>query len=412
MNKLILCTTVLVPAAAFAGGYAIPNENARDLALGQSATADQDGPEAIFLNTAALAGPEGLAISASGELLVNQTTWSDPALGTADLIPQANLPPTGAVSFSSKLSNGMGWGVGVGAGVPGGGALVWPNGWQGQEFIQSVKQQVFLIGAGAAFQPLPYLKIGATFLRYQAEEELHQSINYLDHEGDAALGLSGGASTFGLAAEFKVPTIPLKIGVEYKHSGALGLTGDAHFSNVPPAFTPMIHDQGVSEALTVPNVLDVGAAYEVMPHLKVMFDYTFERWSVYNQDKFVGTDGFTVVVPRNYNDAHIFRFGGEWKHVPFLPALTLRLGFIRSLSNQPTDTVSPSLTDGDSTALSVGAGYNILKNLRVDLGYQHAFFDMVTASGTETFPGSYSTHVDLVSIGINWRTDLGMHHGE
>jgi long-subunit fatty acid transport protein len=65
------------------------------------------------------------------------------------------------------------------------------------------------------------------------------------------------------------------------------------------------------------------------------------------------------------------------------------------------DTVSPSLTDGSSWAFSVGAGYNILPHLRVDVGYQHAFFDTVTASGTEAFPGSYDTHVDLLSIGIN-----------
>ena len=79
MRNLIFVLTILAPASALAGGYVIPNENARDLALAEASVADQTGPEAIFLNTAALAGPEGLAISASGELLVNRTTWSDPA---------------------------------------------------------------------------------------------------------------------------------------------------------------------------------------------------------------------------------------------------------------------------------------------------------------------------------------------
>jgi len=412
MRKLIILASILVPTAALAGGYTIPNENARDLALGQAAVADQTGPEALFLNTAALAGPEGLAISASGELLINQTTWTDSTLGTASLVPQNNLPPTAAISYGARLGNGMRWGAGIGFGVPGGGALIWPNGWQGQQYIQTVRQQVFLIGGGAAFQPMPGLKIGASFLRYQAEEELHQSINYLDHMGDAGLGLAGGASTFGLALEYRVPSIPLVLGVNYKHSGDLALRGDAHFTGVPAALTPMIHDQRVSEALTVPNVLDIGAAYEVMPHLKVMVDYTFERWSVYKSDTFIGDDGFTVTVPRNYNNAHIIRVGGEWAALPFLPALTGRLGVLRSLSDQPTDTVSPSLSDGNSWALSIGAGYNVLPSLRVDIGYQHAFFDKVTATGPETLPGSYETKVDLLSIGLNWRTDLGLGYHE
>jgi len=76
---------------------------------------------------------------------------------------------------------------------------------------------------------------------------------------------------------------------------------------------------------------------------------------------------------------------------------------LRSMSSQPSDTVSPSLTDGESTAVSAGAGYNFNPDLRVDLGSQFAFFDKVTASGTEAFPGSYKTTVQLVSLGVNWR---------
>ncbi|HEV7556725.1 MAG TPA: hypothetical protein VGO00_14770, partial [Kofleriaceae bacterium] len=181
MRNLIIAATVLVPASSLAGGYAIPNENARDLALGQAAVAAQTDPGAILLNPAALAGPLGLGVTASGELLVNQTTWTDMSLGSASLIPQANLPPAIAVSYGDTLPNQMNWGAGVGFGVPGGGALVWPNGWAGDQFIQSVKQQVFAIAGGAAIQPLPYLKVGVTYVRYQVTEELHQEINYLDH---------------------------------------------------------------------------------------------------------------------------------------------------------------------------------------------------------------------------------------
>src|SRR5512140_1978929 len=200
MRTLIIVATIVVPAAASAGGYVIPNETPRDLGLSQAAVAAETGAEALFLNPAALAGQQGLDVSAAGELLVNRTEWSDPSLGSASLIPQANTPPTAAISYGAKLDNGMAWGAGIGFGVPAGGSLKWPNGWAGQESIQSVSQQVFAIGAGGAFQPLPFLKLGVTFLRFQAVEELHQSINYLDHYGDAGLAMSGGANSFGVAA--------------------------------------------------------------------------------------------------------------------------------------------------------------------------------------------------------------------
>jgi long-subunit fatty acid transport protein len=409
MRKLIIASTLLAPATTFAGGYIIPQENARSIALSSSDTAEQNGPEALFNNTAELAGQDGLAIALSGEILANRTTWSDPSLGSSSLVPQYNTPPSGAIAYGKHINHDMAFGVGIGVDVPAGGSIVWPNGWQGQEYIQSVKQQIFRISGGLGFQPAPFIKIGATYNRFQATEELHQSLNFLDHEGDGGLGLNGGANSFGLAIGIHVPTIPLKIGAEYTHSAALGLSGDAHFTNVPASFTTLIHDQQVHEDLTIPNTLSVGASYAVQPNITLMAAYSWERWSVYSQDNFVGVDGFSVTVPRDYNDAHVYRGGLEWV-VSGLPALTLRAGGLRSISSQPKDTLSPSLTDGDSWAGSIGAGFNVTPAFRVDFGYQHAWFDQVTATGMDAFPGTYSTHVDIFSLGLNFRSDLGMSH--
>jgi long-chain fatty acid transport protein len=402
MTKLTLVAILLAPATASAGGFIIPDETARDLALSESAIANQQGAGAVLLNVAALAGQDGVGVAASGELLVNTTDWSDPALGTASLVPQATYPPAGAVSYGGRLRNGMAYGVGVGFDVAGGGSLRWPQDWPGQEAAQSVTQQMFQLGVGAAFQPVPGVKIGASFLRYQITEEVHQSINYLDHYGDAGLSIAGGGNGFGAGIEVAVPGAPLTLGAIYKHSIDVTLDGDAHFTDVPPAFQPMIHDQGVSERITLPNVAGVGAAYRVTPDVTVMGAYTFERWSVYKSDTFVGSDGFMATVPRDDHNAHLIRAGVEWERTPITRALTLRAGGIRSFGAQPTATVSPSLTDADSWAVSAGAGYDVSRSLRVDLGYQHAFFDAITATG-DAFPGTYRSQADLVSVGVNWR---------
>jgi long-subunit fatty acid transport protein len=118
-----------------------------------------------------------------------------------------------------------------------------------------------------------------------------------------------------------------------------------------------------------------------------------------------------LVVPRNYKDAYVYRIAGEWVKTPFLPPLTLRAGVLRSISDQPTDTISPSLTDGDSTGFSVGAGFNLTGALRVDAGFQFVVFDKVTATGMETLPGSHSTTVEEFSVGLNWRSDLAFLFG-
>jgi len=411
MRSFVFTLTILAPSATLAGGYVLPNESPRELALSQAAGANQNSSDALFMNTAALAGQDGLSVSVGVEALLNHTDWSAPDLGSSSINTKFNTPPTATIGYGARLDNGMGWGAAVGVNVPAGGSLYWPAGWQGQEYIHTVSQEVFAIGVGAAFQPLPYLKIGAAYLRFQAQEELHQSINFLDHYGDAGLAMSGGANGFVVATEIAVPTVPLKFGLSYSHAADFHLTGNAHFTDVPLAFQALLHDQDVTEKLLVPDIFFASAAYEVIPNLKVMAAWNLERWSPYKEDKFEGASGFTVTVPRNYKNAYVYRLAGEWEHVPFLPALTLRVGALRSISDQPKDTVSPSLTDGDSTAFSVGAGFNVMPTLRIDVGYQHAFFDSVTASGTEALPGTYKTQVDLISVGVQWRSDLAFLKG-
>lgn len=406
MRTLILTATILVPTAASAGGYLVPSMNPRDLALGGVAVADQNGPEATFLNTADLSSQEGLAIGVAGALANNRTDWSDSALGSASL-SQSTTPPSVAVSYGEKLPFDQGWGVGIGFGVPGGGSLEWPDKWPGQESVRSVKTQVFGFGAGAAFQLLPYFRFGLNYTRYQATEEIHQALNYLDHVGDAGLGLAGGGNSIGVATEIVPPQLPLKLGITYQHSSTIGLTGHAHFSDVPPAFQPMLHDQPVSEDFLMPDVVRAGLAYDVMPGLRVMGSYSWENWSQYRSDHFVGDGGFMADQPRRYNDVHTIGVAGEWRHLPVLPQLTVRAAVTRNVgSDQPTDTLSPSLTDASRWALSIGVGYDILPRLRVDLGFQHQLLDSVTASGLDALPGTYKTAIDFLSLGVNWRMDL------
>src|SRR6059058_5148486 len=137
MRKLI-AALLLAPAAALAGGYAIPNENARDLALSQATVAAQNGPEAAHTNPSALAGQEGLAVTANLEMIYNRTDWSDPILGQASLEQKANWPPELAASYGNKLPNGMAYGVGLAYLVPGGGSLFWPNPWAGDARVVTV----------------------------------------------------------------------------------------------------------------------------------------------------------------------------------------------------------------------------------------------------------------------------------
>jgi long-chain fatty acid transport protein len=400
--RYLTALLLLAPAAAFAGGYAIPNESARDLALSQATVAAQTGPEAAHTNPSALAGQRGLAVTANVEMLYNKTRWSDPTLGSSSLKPHANFPPEVAASYGNDLPNGMAYGVGLAVLVPGGGALPWPTNWPGVGRIQDVEQKVWLTELGGGIQLHPLVKLGASLLYYRVTEKL--SLGFPIFGGTGALGDAAGAFTYGLSGEFKAPRdIPLTFAIAYRHQAPMTLEGDAHFTNVPPGLATQLQDQGATHRIVVPNDLYVGAAYGVLPNLKVMGSWNLERWRVYGEDRFVGDRGLVLTVPRNYRNAWVFRVGGEYTDPSFLPKLTLRVGGLRSVSKQPRDTISPTLTDASSWAVSVGGGYEFIPGLRADIGYQFAIFDKVTAEGLAAFPGTYDTHVHLVSAGVTYR---------
>jgi long-subunit fatty acid transport protein len=153
----------------------------------------------------------------------------------------------------------------------------------------------------------------------------------------------------------------------------------------------------------VPPELNLGLAWQATPNLEVLVGFTLEGWHVYKADAFVGDKGFSVTVPRRYKDAYDYRLGMEYAGNPALQGVTLRAGLFRSISDQPTDTLSPSLSDASSWNGSVGAGYQLTGALRLDASYQYARFDSVTASGTDALPGTYRTSANLFSVGATWR---------
>jgi long-subunit fatty acid transport protein len=185
----LACLLAAAPGAR-AAGYAIPAANAREVGLSQATVAAQTGPEAIYQNEAALAGREGFAVSASLEVLYNKTTWTDPASGQeVTILDHPNFPPEIALSYGSKLGNGMAWGIGAGMLIPAGGSLHWPADWPGALRIQTVDQKVYMFILGAALEPFPGLKLGASWIHYRVTQYLSQKLNFLPIRGTGTLGL-------------------------------------------------------------------------------------------------------------------------------------------------------------------------------------------------------------------------------
>jgi hypothetical protein len=279
--RTLLALLCFAPATALAGGFFIPNPNARELALAQSDVAAQTGPEAVSMNAAALAGRAGLAVSATGQMLANQSSWQDASLGSAKTLNGPVFPPAIYASYGGKLPNDMAFGIGAGFHVMGGGSMEWPTGWPGATRIQKVTQNAFQTTVGAGLAVLPQLKLGASLVYYRVVEELSQQISFASSVGNATLGLAGGDFSFGLGAELAVPKLPVTIGASYRHQGSMTLSGKVHFEQVPAAFQAQLLDQGAKSDLILPSELFVGFAWRTVKTVRVMGSWSWENWKKY-----------------------------------------------------------------------------------------------------------------------------------
>lgn len=454
MRKTILVSLVLAPSLAVASGYSLPNTHPRDLGVCASGVAAQSDAAAVFALPAALGRIAGPSVRLGGGFVSVMADWTDPRPGAtvpplgappepgkASLSTQLTPFPNVAVAYGGKLagSEDRGWGVGLSLQPFGGSILEWPDDWAGRYRITTVDRQVFsgMIGAGIAVHP--QVRVGGGLVYYYTAEKFKQHLwqeafgatgaptpGYPD--ATAQLELTGGAFTYDLSLEIDpVKGLPLTIAVDYKHKATQELSGDVSWSGVSPllgspAITPgnplfplkvATSTNHATQTLTIPNLLNIAAAYRPVKPVLVTATFTFDRWVVYDTDTFQGNTGFVISVPRHYRNGQTYRAGVAWD---LLEPLTLRAGVQRDISGLREEFYSPTLPDASSWGGSLGATLRFAKAFSIDAGAFYAKMDKVTASGpgtepgpttgvlpTGTFRGSYEPSAFVFTASLNWQ---------
>jgi long-chain fatty acid transport protein len=339
-----------------------------------------------------------------------RSTWTDPnnVFQPVTMTPKGAFPPAIYAAYGMKFSNGMKFGIGSGLTIPGGGYVFWPMDWPGRYEIFTVDRKIYGAYLTAGLQLIPQLRLGGGMVYYHTTEHLLQSVQFLDNAShQIELGTTGGALSYDVSAEVTpVPSFPFTVAVDYKHQGVQHLFGHAHATDVPVALQPRLQDQGVAHTLTYPNQLNVGAALRVIEPVLVTFDWTWERFHVYQQDLFVGDRGVVVIVPRNYKNGYTLRLGAE---VSPIPRLKLRVGGLHDTSPSRPETLSPTLPDSNVWAISGGIGYELFTGFEINAGYFHAFYDTVSTPAVvpgvtpEYFPATYDTRANIYALSVVWK---------
>jgi long-chain fatty acid transport protein len=437
---ILVCLVVVaiaLPATSEAQGFGVYEHSACAMGRGGATVADPclDG-SSMFFNPAGIAHLDngvlnaGVTVIAAGGNFTHQET-----LETDDLHRTAIPVPT--LYFAWPVKEKLALGLGIFA--PYGLETEWPETAQGRFLGYNSKIAAIYVQPTVAYEVNDWLSLGGGLDINFVSVELKQHLDLSEQTvpgstlSFAAFGLpnrtdfanaelTGHGTTWGfnLGAIAKA-TDWLSFGVRYLarqkaniEGGEVKIdqisTGLVIPVDVPlptgtvPAGTPVdalvaplfldgqtLSDQSAATVLRFPEQLVIGTSILVSSHVKLLVDYQYTNWSVFESLPITFEHIGLVTLQEQFVETHGVRLGGEYI---FNPDTQFRLGFLTHGAAAPAQTVTPNLPEGPRSEVTIGFGTRLWRGLRFDLAYQ--YIDQADRRGRSTDGGT-----DTPTAGVN-----------
>ena len=409
----------VAPSSAWAQGYGVYEQGTCTMGRAGTAVAAPcaDG-SAIFFNPAAVVtgdGPKTL-LSVGGTGVAARGSFTNDLTGRESPLEKSVIPVPHAY-FTHQLSPRLAAGIGLFA--PYGLTIDWnPDQAEGRFLGYHSRVAAVYVQPTVAAKITDALSIGAgldvNFARVGLKQRIDLSSQALPIGGTFAnLGVPAGTDFAAAEVKARGTAFGYHVGVQFKPAEELSVgarymsrqlvefnDGEATFTQIPtgrtvpvnipnpatgatvvPAGTPidnlvasqfsgngLLTTQGGSTYLRMPEQLVVGVSFMPLEKLRVLADFQYTNWTVFDQLVLNFEKLGTRVQREDYKKAYTYRLGGEY-------ALTetsqLRAGFYTHGAAAPDQTVTPLLPEGPRTSWTLGYGTRLGQKVRVDLAYQY-----------------------------------------
>lgn len=410
----------VIPAAAFAAGYAIYEQGAAVLGMAGAGTASVHDASALFFNPAKLVtlkgtqlygGANGLTIA---ESFAGVAPW--PGYGvTEEMNTRTYIPPMAYLTHNfGKVAFGAGFNAPFGLGID------WKNPAQFTGRYIATKAEVKGLNANASMAVAlgPHAGIAGGFDAMFANVNLRQYAQSTIPGGgganvDVAIAdLKANYSTgYGWnAAGWWAVTERTQLGLAYRSRVAVDVSGTATFTQIPTGnpivdagVAAKLQNQDVSSTLSFPAIWSVGLAWSPTAAWTFESDWNYTQWSYFHElpINFEATPSLSKAVQENYRDSYQVRLGAEHR----LPRFTYRFGYYYDRAAAPVQSVTPLLPDADRNGVALGFGWPVLPGVTFDAYDCGLFVRRRSTNGEErdNFNGVYRGFVNLAGAALSWR---------
>ena len=406
--------------------------DAAAVGMGGAFTGEADRPSAVYYNPAGITQMNTPEVSAG-------LTWLQPQIkfesatpdngGTSEMKTQNFLFPDVFVTvpvIKNKLYLGLGESSDFGGGVS----------WEANSFSQyatvktSMEDQDYRLVAAYKINDQWSVGAGATNDQSHFEHDVALAQPYGGGNGDALFKANDNAWGFDLATMFKLND-QNQFGLDYKSPIHHQYSGTLYMNNLSssPTFGPLPYGLGgyanvfggssfsteAIQKLTLPQSVTLG--YDLKPTKKwtINFDLEWTDWSQYKQQ--------TTYYPNvNGEQAAILATGNpqarDWTSVwsesvgvqyAVTDKFRVRAGYEHHQTPIPEATVDTEFPDSDSNAYTVGLGYDITKNLTIDIAYVADFYESRNVVNSvdsvlgASLSGKYSAFVNVGTMSLTYK---------
>jgi len=425
---LLLCCCGQSAFAVDNGVSKLELPDAAAVGMGGAYTGDAGRPSAVYYNPAGITQMDTAEVSAGITFLQPQIEYKPITGNSIEMNRDDYIFPNVYVTtpvYKDKLFVGLGENsnFGLGNDWSGKGPMSFTDLYMSKDSISN--QDYMLVGA---YKLNDQLSFGVGAIDDQSTVEDYKLID--QHDGTFANALfkaDDNAWGYTLATMYKLND-QNQFGLTYKSPIQHTYTGDVYLQGMDTTLGLLQAFGGNTSAttkavtkLTLPQSVTLGYSVKPINKLKINFDLEWTDWShtkqltttfpnaTPTQQGLLGFDNPTQ--PRDWTSVWAESIGAEYS---LTDTFRVRGGYAHHQSPVPELNLDTEFFDSDSNAYTVGFGYDITKNLTIDIGYVAVFCvtrNIVNNVGAELNPlgdsvnlsGKYREFINIGTASLTYK---------
>lgn len=396
---------MVMMTTAFAGGYQVNLQGARQLGMGHCGIGLLRGSSTVFFNPGGVSLLDNNSVSFGGSLVFANTLYQAPSPGIYQTRTLADMgtPFYFYGNFKPNPDSKLAFGLSIN--TPFGSTIEYEDDWLGKAVLQKMSLRAFFFQPTISYKVSDKLGLGIGFVYGTGSFSLQKAVPVQNQNGEYGKGvLSGKASGMGFnVGAYYQPLEELSIGITYRSKVAVSTNaGSAEFS-VADALVNYFPSTSFTTTLNMPWAANLGIGYKVDDKLQFALDISNVGWSVYDTlafDFVENTDKLEdIASPRMYRNTFIYRFGGEYK---LSDRIDVRGGAYYDMTPVKDGYITPETPGSNKVGGTLGLSAHLGK-LTVDLAYLFVNGEQRTATNYETqFGGTWKSNANIISFGFEY----------